>query len=242
MDGKSKPVEITSVDIDTIEKDEEFPDAYAFYIKLSDKPDRLWETYFAAWDKALSTMKRKISVVGDKLRLVFTYGDDIQNYVKFARGIVENTNERIKEHNRKVELVEKEDLAKQEESRRKEEEIRQTLRELEPKPMPAAIEVSVEEFVSAYEADEETADARFGNKILKVTGLVDRIEVKDILDIHYITLSSAEKNLLQNVRCMFDKGHGEELNELTKGETVTVQGKFDGSIVELRIRDCVLVR
>ena len=34
----------------------------------------------------------------------------------------------------------------------------------------------------------------------------------------------------------------QKLNELTKGETVTVQGKFGGSIVELRMRDCVLVR
>ncbi|MBA7649085.1 hypothetical protein ES703_56879 [subsurface metagenome] len=242
MDRKSKPVEITSVDIDTIEKDEEFPDAYAFYIKLSDKPDLLWETYFAEWDKALSTMKRKISVVGDKLRLVFAYGDDIQNYVKFARGIVENTNERIKEHNRKVKLVEKEDLAKQEESRRKEEEIRQTLRELEPKPMPAAIEVSVEEFVSAYEADEGTADAKFVNKLLRVTGVVAMIDVKDILDTHYIRLTGAERNLLQSVQCMFDKKHAPILKQLEKGQTVTVQGEYRGSIIAIRMIDCTLVQ
>lgn len=130
MNEKSKPVEIIGVDTDTLEKDEEFSDAYAFYIKLSDKPDRLWESYLAAWDKALHTMQRKVSVVGDKLRLVFVYGDNIENYTKFARGIVENTNKRVKDHNRKVELEEKRELSEQEKSRRKEEEIRQKLREL----------------------------------------------------------------------------------------------------------------
>jgi len=114
---------------------------------------------------------------------------------------------------------------------------------LEPPPElePAAMEVTVEELVSAYEADEKTADARFVNQILKVTGAVDRIEVKDILDIHYITLISAEKPLLQSVRCMFDKGHGDSLYQLIRGQRVTVQGRFDGSIIELRLRDCILV-
>jgi len=140
-----------------------------------------------------------------------------------------------------VDSLEKMELRKQEESRRKEEEVRQQLRQLEPEPMPAAIEVTVKELASAYETDEETADARFADRILKVTGLVKRIEVKDTLDIHYIILSE-EGDLLQSVRCMFDKGHEDELNQLRKGQMVTVQGKFDGSIVQLCMRRCVLVR
>jgi len=114
--------------------------------------------------------------------------------------------------------------------------------EPEAEPKPAAIETTVEELRSAYETDGEAADASFVNKILKLTGVVDRIEVQEAHDIHYITLNSAEKNLLQqNVRCHFDKRHVPELNRLTIGQTVTVQGKYDGSIIDLRMRDCVLV-
>jgi hypothetical protein len=241
MLNKSQPVEIIGVDADTLEKDETFPEAYAFYIKLSDEPDNIWQSYLAKWNKALNAMQRKIDVVGDRLRLVFIYGDNIQNYAKYAAQLVKMVNERVMEHNKKVDSLEKMELWKQEESRRKEEKMRQQLRRLEPEPMSAEMEVTAEELASAYETDEETADARFGNKILKVTGLVNRIEVKDTLDIHYITLGD-EKNLLQSVRCMFDKGHEGELNQLTKGQRVTVQGKFDGSIVQLRMRHCVLVR
>ncbi len=241
MLNKSQPVEIIGVDADTLEKDETFPEAHAFYIKLSDEPDNVWRSYLAKWSNALGAMPRKIDVVGDRLRLVFVHGDNIQNYAKYAAELVKWVNKRVKEYNKKVDSLEKMELRKQEEGRRKEEEIQQQLRQLKPEPMPAAIEVTVKELASAYETDEGTADARFGNKILKVTGLVKRIEVKDTLDIHYITLSE-EGDLLQSVRCMFDKGHGDDLNQLTKGQMVTAQGRFDGSIVQLRMRHCVLVR
>jgi len=241
MLNKSQPVEIIGVDADTLEKDETFPEAHAFYIKLSDEPDNVWRSYLAKWNNALNVERRKIDVVGDRLRLVFVYGDNIQNYTKYAVQLVKWVNERVIEYNKKVDSLEKKELRKQEERRRKEEEIGRQLRQLEPEPMPAAIEVTVKELASAYETNEETADARFGNRILKVTGLVNRIEVKDTLDIHYITLSD-EKSLLQSVRCMFDKGHEDKLNRLRKGEMVTVQGKFHGSIVQLGMRHCVLVR
>jgi len=114
--------------------------------------------------------------------------------------------------------------------------------ESKPEPTPAAIEVTVEELLSAYEVDGVAADAKFTNKILKVTGTVDRIEIKDTLDIHYVTLTGAEKNLLlQHVRCMFDRQHAPELSQLQPGQTVTVQGKYDGSIINIRIIDCFLV-
>lgn len=114
--------------------------------------------------------------------------------------------------------------------------------EPEPEPAPAATEVTAEELLLAYEADGATADAKFANKILKVTGVVGRIEIKDVLGIYYITLTSAEKTLLlQNVRCTFDKKYESELNQLTSGQTVTVQGKYDGSIIDISMRDCVLV-
>jgi len=111
----------------------------------------------------------------------------------------------------------------------------------EPKPSSSAIEVTVDELRSAYATDEAAADERFGNKILKVTGIVNRIEVKDYLDSDYITLTNAENSLFQHVRCFFDKKHGPELSQLTTGQKVTVQGTYDGSMVNIRLRDCVLV-
>jgi len=111
----------------------------------------------------------------------------------------------------------------------------------ELEPVPAAIELTVEELLSAYEVEGVAADAKFANKILRVTGITDRIEVKNILNIHYIYLTSAKTNLLQHIRCVFDEKYGAELNKLTRGQRVTVQGKYDGSIIDISMRDCVIV-
>ncbi len=110
-----------------------------------------------------------------------------------------------------------------------------------PEPAPAAIEVTVEELISAYEADGVAADAKFTDKILNVTGVVARIEINEVLDVHYIVLASTDKRLLQSIRCVFDKKHEPELSKLTRGQTVTVQGKYDGSIIDIRLKDCVIV-
>ncbi|GAI64705.1 unnamed protein product [marine sediment metagenome] len=110
-----------------------------------------------------------------------------------------------------------------------------------PEPAPGTIEVTVEELYSAYSADEVAADAKFTNKILKVTGVVDRITVNDVHDIYYIILASAEKKAQWNVRCKFDRKHGPQLNRLTAGQTVTAQGKYDGYKVNILMKDCVLV-
>ncbi len=114
--------------------------------------------------------------------------------------------------------------------------------EPESEPMPSVMEITVGEVLSAYEENGEAADAKFANKILRVTGIVKRIEVKDTLDIYYITLTDVEKTLLLiDVRCFFDRKHGPELSLLTSGQTVTVQGKYDGSMINIRMSDCFLV-
>jgi len=106
---------------------------------------------------------------------------------------------------------------------------------------PAAMELTVEELLSAYETDEVVADAKFVNKILRVTGVVAMIDIKNKLETHYIRLTGAEEDLLQSVQCVFIKKHAPALEQLEKGQMVTVQGTYNGSIIAIRMVDCVLV-
>ncbi|MFC2035580.1 hypothetical protein ACFLUJ_05595 [Chloroflexota bacterium] len=106
---------------------------------------------------------------------------------------------------------------------------------------PVVSEISVEGLLAAYEEHGVAADVKILNKILSVTGVIDRIEVRDTLGIYYIVLNNAEKTLLQGLRCVFDRHYGPELSQLIIGQTVTVQGKYDGSIMDIRMRDCVLI-
>lgn len=106
---------------------------------------------------------------------------------------------------------------------------------------PAVMELTVEELLSAYETDETAADENFVNKVLRVTGVVATIDIKDKLETHYIRLTGAEGNLLQSVQCVFNKKHAPALEQLEKGQTVTVQGTYNGSMIATRMVDCALV-
>jgi len=111
---------------------------------------------------------------------------------------------------------------------------------LEPEPTSGVIEATVEQLNSAYQADKITANKKLTNNILKVTGVIDKIVVREHLDIRYILLTSAEKRALMNVRCTFEKKYGAQLNQLETGQTVTVQGKYDGYERNIIMKECVL--
>ncbi|MFC1847468.1 hypothetical protein ACFLW5_01460 [Chloroflexota bacterium] len=111
----------------------------------------------------------------------------------------------------------------------------------EPELATDAIELTVEELLSAYETDGMAADEKFVGKPLKITGVVDKVEIKDNLDLYYIFLTSAEIKLLQNVRCEFNRQYASELSQLTTGQTAIVQGTYDGSMINLRMKNCMLV-
>jgi hypothetical protein len=111
----------------------------------------------------------------------------------------------------------------------------------EPEPAAPAIEATIDELFSAYTTDEAAATEKFGYKLLQLTGTINRIEIQDYLDVNYINLTDVEDNQLDHVRCFFDKAHSSGLDQLTKGQKVTVRGTFVGSIVSMHLRDCVLV-
>jgi hypothetical protein len=108
-------------------------------------------------------------------------------------------------------------------------------------PADAELNLTVEELLVAYAEDNVAANAKFIDKRLRISGTVDKIEIKDYLDIYYISLNNTERNSLQTVRCIFDKKDMDDLNKLLPGQKVTVSGKFDGSIIDFRMSECILV-
>jgi len=132
-------------------------------------------------------------------------------------------------------------LESQEEPTPESEQAVEPVLESKPEPELVAMELTVEELLSAYAKDRDAADIKFAKKLLRVTGVVAMIDVKDMLDTHYIRLTTAERNLLWNVRCIYDKKHASALQQLAIGQTVTAQGIYNGSIIEIRMMDCVIV-
>ena len=230
---KSQPVEIKGVDSSKLDKDITFDDAYAFYIKLSGEPDYIWQTQLAKWDSALASMKRKISVEKDRLRLVFVYGDNVQLYTDYAASLVNWVNERVAEHNKKIDSLEKEELRQKQITQTKEEYLLQELKKVRPEPAISSSEMTISKLIAAYEND-STEYEKYRNSILKLKGFVNAIEQ------NYIVLADTYK-APESVLCVFDKAHIYELKKLRTGQMITVMGEFEGSVVQISMRHCSLV-
>ena len=119
----------------------------------------------------------------------------------------------------------------------------------EPMPEPEAIEppvsitgaVTVEELDASYQSDRIAADAGNQNKILTLSGVVDKVVVNENHEIYYCILSGAGGKVLWNIRCTFDKRNGAELKRLARGQAAVVQGKYDGYSKNIILKDCVVL-
>lgn len=114
-------------------------------------------------------------------------------------------------------------------------------KEAEPELAATAIELTVEELSLAYETDEAAANAKFRDRMLKVTGVVGIIGIKDVANTPFILLTSTGQNDFSIVRCLFTRESEAELARLSIGQLVTVQGKCDNYLINVYMTDCVVV-
>jgi hypothetical protein len=113
---------------------------------------------------------------------------------------------------------------------------------LEPDPATGAISATAEELNVAFNADKAGTNARLMNKLLKVTGNVDKIFAKDHLDIFYIILAGTRKPANWQVRCTFSREQGMYLSHLTEGQSATVQGTYAGYERNIILKDCTILQ
>lgn len=104
-----------------------------------------------------------------------------------------------------------------------------------------AIKVSAVTLSEEYNANQVAADAKYKDKTLEISGVIDDIQ-KDILDTPYIILRG-NSNSFFGVQCMFSKEDEIELVNLSKEENIVLRGKvsseFIGNVV---VRGCSIVK
>jgi hypothetical protein len=103
------------------------------------------------------------------------------------------------------------------------------------------IEVTVEELNATLTADKAGANGKLMDKALKVTGNVDKVFVRDNLDIYYIILAGAGGPSTWQVRCTFNQDQSAYLSRLTEGQKATVQGTYVGYERNIILKECSLV-
>lgn len=96
MTYPAQRIEITSIDVNSVEKDPSFATAYAFYMQLSETPNEAWTLAFSEeWKAIIAARKLQLDVVGDRLRCIVSEGDDLRRVVQFAYEFAERINQRV---------------------------------------------------------------------------------------------------------------------------------------------------
>ncbi len=111
---------------------------------------------------------------------------------------------------------------------------------LKPEPASGAIVITVAQLNSMYNADRSAANTKLVNKALKITGVVEKVVVREHLGIQYMLLASSGNHRQWSVRCTFGEKQGSKLKGLTTGEMATVQGEYDGYERNIILKNCAL--
>ena len=114
--------------------------------------------------------------------------------------------------------------------------------ELLLEPTAGPISVTADQLNSIFHADRAGANAKLMGQTLEVTGIVNKIFVKEHLNIQYIILTGTGNQANWSIRCTFGREHVSQLTRLTVEQTVTVQGKYAGYERNIILKDCALVR
>jgi hypothetical protein len=110
--------------------------------------------------------------------------------------------------------------------------------ELEP---VAAIDITIEELMEAYQQNDETADERYNDKLLALTGVVALANVRGDRDFQYVTVTGKDQNIFRSIKCVFNMDKAFQLEGLERGQTVVISGRFRGSLTSMSLVDCSII-
>jgi hypothetical protein len=103
------------------------------------------------------------------------------------------------------------------------------------------MEITAEQIDALFRTAKERANAKLADKTLVIRGVVEKVFIKDQLDIRYVMVTSAQQKMTWGLRCTFNKEGSSQLASLKEGEAVAVQGKYEGYSKNIIFKDCVLV-
>ena len=100
--------------------------------------------------------------------------------------------------------------------------------------------LTVDELDALYKADRLAAHSRLTGKTISIRGFVEKVFIRDHIDVRYIMLTGVNKKVVWPVRCTFNKENVIPMSRLAEGHEVTVRGKYDSYGRNIIFKDCAL--
>jgi hypothetical protein len=99
--------------------------------------------------------------------------------------------------------------------------------------------LTVEQLDALFRDNRPDAHAKLTNKTVMIKGIVEKVIIRDHIDVRYILLNGAGKKVSWPVRCTFDKENISLMSRLTEGQEVNVRGRYDSYGKNIIFKDCV---
>lgn len=107
----------------------------------------------------------------------------------------------------------------------------------QPEDVKEAIAITAKQLQDEYEANEVRADKEYKGKMAEVTGVVESIDV--MFEQTSVLLTGGGDFEITGVQCFFkDEQEIQKIEELNKGDEITIIGKVGGKSVNVHLEDC----
>jgi hypothetical protein len=101
-------------------------------------------------------------------------------------------------------------------------------------------QLTIDQIDAMFRADNVGTSAALKDKTLVIKGIVNKVFIRDHLDVRYLILTGARK-VVWSARCSFDKESATQMSRLTEGQAVALSAKYDGYSKNIIFKDCTLV-
>ena len=96
-------------------------------------------------------------------------------------------------------------------------------------------QVTAQELFSHYEEDESTANEKYLDEMVEVTGKIERVNVEQ----EKSTIQLKTDHMMAGIICEFEAG--ELTNIPAEGDTITVRGICTGKLMDVVLVRCILM-
>jgi hypothetical protein len=117
----------------------------------------------------------------------------------------------------------------------------------EPKEEPVTVpslesikdgtQLTIDQIDALFRADNIGTNEALKDKTLIIKGFVNKVFIRDHLDIRYLILTGARK-VIWSARCQFEKESVGPMSRLSEGQAVVLRGKYDGYGKNIIFKNC----
>jgi hypothetical protein len=122
--------------------------------------------------------------------------------------------------------------------------------EPEPKEEPVAVpsldsikegtQLTIDQIDALFRADNISANAALKEKTLVIKGIVNKVFIRDHIDVRYLVLTGARR-VIWSARCSFEKESVGPMSRLSEGQAVALRAKYDGYGKNIIFKNCELL-